>query len=152
PASFEDRADELYDEGREAIEEGRYEHAVDRFNRLIELKSNRTDAALYWKAYAQNKIGQRTEALTTLSELEKGFRESRWMKDAKALEIDIRQSSGQTVSPDAQNDEELKMYALNALMQSDSERALPAIALGCCRWRKPRRMRRCAATRFASSA
>ena len=127
PASSEDRADELYDEGREAIEEGRYERAVDRFNRLIDLKTNRTDAALYWKAYAQNKLGQRNEALTTVSDLEKAFRDSRWLKDAKALEIDIRQSSGQTVSPDAQNDEELKMYALNALMQSDSERALPAI-------------------------
>ena len=127
PGVSEDRADELYDEGREAIEEGRYERAVDRFNRLIDLKSNRTDAALYWKAYAQNKLGQRTEALTTLSDLEKAFGDSRWIKDAKALEIDIRQSSGQTVSPDAQNDEELKMYALNALMQSDPERALPAI-------------------------
>jgi len=48
----DDRADELYDEGREAIEEGRYERAVDRFNRLIDLKTNRTDAALYWKAYS----------------------------------------------------------------------------------------------------
>jgi tetratricopeptide (TPR) repeat protein len=125
--SAEDRAEELYDEGREAIEEGRYDRAVDRFNRLIELKSSRTDAALYWKAYAQNKLGQRTEALTTLADLEKGFRDSRWIKDAKALEIDIRQSTGSPVSPDNQSDEELKMYALNALMQSDPERALPAI-------------------------
>jgi HEAT repeat protein len=127
PGAGEDRAEELYDQGREAIEDGRFERAVDRFNRLIEMKTNRSDAALYWKAYAQNKLGQRGEALTTLAELEKSFRESRWIKDAKALEIDIRQSSGQAVSPEAQSDEELKMYALNALMQSDSERALPAI-------------------------
>jgi HEAT repeat protein len=127
PGAAEDRADELYDQGREAIEDGRYDRAVDRFNRLIEMKTNRTDAALYWKAYAQNKLGQRSEALTTLAELEKSFRDGRWMKDAKALEIDIRQSFGQTVSPEAQSDEELKMYALNALMQSDPERALPAI-------------------------
>jgi hypothetical protein len=127
PAAPEDRADELYDEGREAIEDGRYERAIDRFNRLIDLKTNRTDAALYWKAYAQNKLGQRDDALTTLADLEKSFRDSRWIKDAKALEIDIRQSTGQPVSPDAQSDDELKMYALNALMQSDSERALPAI-------------------------
>src|SRR4051812_5138985 len=49
----DERADELYDEGREAIEEGRYDRAVDRFTRLIAMKSNRTDAALYWKAYSQ---------------------------------------------------------------------------------------------------
>ena len=127
PGAGEDRAEELYDQGREAIEDGRYERAVDRFNRLIEMKTSRGDAALYWKAYAQNKLGQRSEALTTLAELEKSFRDSKWIKDARALEIDIRQSSGQTVSPEAQSDEELKMYALNALMQSDSERALPAI-------------------------
>src|SRR5205823_8251922 len=64
-AAPEDRADDLYDEGREAIEEGRYDRAVDRFNRLIELKTNRTDAALYWKAYAQNKLGHGGDAVTT---------------------------------------------------------------------------------------
>src|SRR5262245_46501503 len=67
----DDRADELYDEGREAIEEGRYDRAIDRFNRLIALKSNRTDAALYWKAYSQAKLGQRAEALGTLADLQK---------------------------------------------------------------------------------
>ena len=41
----DDRADDLYNEGREAIEEGRYDRAIDRFNRVIELKSSRTDAA-----------------------------------------------------------------------------------------------------------
>src|SRR5918996_1038643 len=37
----DDRADDLYSDGREAIEEGRYERALDRFNRLIEMKTNR---------------------------------------------------------------------------------------------------------------
>src|ERR1700730_12133929 len=64
----EDRADDLYDEGRNAIEEGRYDRAVDRFNRLIDLKTTRTDAALYWKAYSLAKLGQRDEALTTLAD------------------------------------------------------------------------------------
>src|SRR5713101_6591852 len=46
PLAFDadDRADELYNDGREAIEEGRYDRALDRFNRLIDLKSPRTDA------------------------------------------------------------------------------------------------------------
>src|SRR6185503_277085 len=73
----DDRADELYDQGREAIEEGRYDRAVERFNRLIELKSTRTDAALYWKAYSLNKLGQRSEALTSLADLQKQFADSR---------------------------------------------------------------------------
>src|SRR5438552_6468414 len=67
----DDRADELYDQGRELIEEGKYDRAVERFNRLIDLKSTRTDAALYWKAYSLNKLGQRAEALTALGDLQK---------------------------------------------------------------------------------
>jgi tetratricopeptide (TPR) repeat protein len=124
---LDDRADELYDEGREAIEEGHYDRAVDRFNKLIELKTNRTDAALYWKAYSLSKLGQRAESLTTLADLQKRFADSRWSRDAKALEVEVRQASGQTVSPAAQEDDELKLMALRGIMQSDPEQAYPII-------------------------
>ena len=67
--SSDDRADDLYSQGREAIEDGRYDRAVERFNALIGLKSSRTDAALYWKAYSLAKLGQRADALTTLADL-----------------------------------------------------------------------------------
>ena len=123
----DDRADELYDEGREAIEEGRYERAVDRFNRLIDLKTNRTDAALYWKAYSLAKLGQRDDALNTLADLQKRFADSRWSRDAKALEVEVRQASGQPVSPASQDDEELKLLALRGLMQSDPDQAIPVL-------------------------
>src|SRR5262249_38957981 len=59
----DDRADELYSEGRESIDDGKYDRALDRFNRLIELNSSRTDAALYWKAYTLGKLGRRADAL-----------------------------------------------------------------------------------------
>ena len=57
----------------------------------------------------------------------KTFTDSRWLKDARALEVEVRQASGQAVSPDTQNDEELKLLALRGIMQSDPERALPMI-------------------------
>ena len=123
----DDRADELYDEGREAIEEGRYDRAVDRFTRLIAMKSTRTDAALYWKAYSQAKLGQRADALNTLADLQKQFADSRWIRDARALDVELRQASGQTVAPESQNDEELKLMALRGIMQSDPDQALPVI-------------------------
>ncbi len=123
----DDRADELYEEGREAIEEGKYDRAVDRFNRLIALKSTRIDAALYWKAYSQSKLGQRADALNTLSDLQKRFANSRWSRDAKSLEVEVRQASGQTVSPNSQDDDELKLMALRGLMQSDPEQAFPIL-------------------------
>jgi len=127
PALVDDRADDLYDEGREAIEEGRYDRAVDRFTRLIDMKSNRTDAALYWKAYSQYKLGQRAEALNTVADLQKRFADSRWSRDAKALEMEVRQASGQPVSPAAQDDDELKLLALRGIMQSDPDQAIPII-------------------------
>ena len=40
---------------------------------------------------------------------------SRWLDDAKALRVELRQASGQPVSADIQNDEELKLIALNGL-------------------------------------
>ena len=49
------------------------------------------------------------------------------MKDAKALEVEVRQSTGQPMSPESTNDEELKLMALRGLMNSDSERAMPII-------------------------
>jgi len=123
----EERADELYSDGREAIEEGKYDRAIDRFDRLIELKTTRTDAALYWKAYSLAKLGRRADALSVLSDLQQRFKDSRWIRDAKALELEIRQSTGQPVTPESQSDDELKLMALRGLMQSDSERAMPII-------------------------
>jgi HEAT repeat protein len=125
-ADLDDRADDLYSEGREAIEEGKYDRALNRFNRLIDLKSSRTDAALYWKAYCQDKLGQRADALATLSDLQKQFADSRWIRDAKALELELRQASGQRVEPN-DTDEEIQLLALRAIMQNDPDRAIPII-------------------------
>jgi tetratricopeptide (TPR) repeat protein len=123
----DDKADDLYTDGRDAIEEGKYERALDRFNRLIDLKSNRTDAALYWKAYSLSKLGRRADALSTLTDLQQQFKDSRWLKDAKALEVELRQASGQTVAPENQVDDDTKLIVLRALMNSDPDRAIPII-------------------------
>jgi tetratricopeptide (TPR) repeat protein len=125
--SADDRADDLYDRARDLIEQGKFDRAVSDLDRLIGLKSNRTDAAMYWKAYSLSKLGQRAEALTTLSDLIKQFGDSRWIRDAKALEVEVRQASGQPVSPASQDDEELKLMALRGIMQSDPQQALPVL-------------------------
>src|SRR5262245_52888452 len=111
----DDRADDLYEKARDLIEEGKFECAIGDLDRLIELKSNRTDAAVYWKAYSLSKLGRKADALSALSDFEQKFKDSRWTKDAKALDLEVRQSSGQAVSPESQNDDELKLIALRAL-------------------------------------
>jgi tetratricopeptide (TPR) repeat protein len=124
----EAQADALYNQAQASIDAGRYERAVEQLNRLVNMVgSTRVDAALYWKSYALAKQGQRADALAALADLQKRFANSRWLKDAKALEVEVRQASGQAVSPDAQNDEEIKLLALRGIMQSDPDRALPMI-------------------------
>ena len=125
--SADDRADDLYDRARDLIEQGKFDRAVSDLERLIALRSNRTDAAMYWKAYSLAKLGQRADALTALGDLIKQFGDSRWVRDARALEVEVRQASGQAVSPASQDDEELKLMALRGIMQSDPEQALPVI-------------------------
>jgi DNA-binding SARP family transcriptional activator len=95
-----DRADALYRQARQSIDQGRYETAIEQLDRLVGLAvANRVDAALYWKSYTLAKQGQRAAALATLADMQKRFADSRWLKDARALEVEIRQASGQGSRP-----------------------------------------------------
>jgi hypothetical protein len=123
----DDREDQLYDRARDAIENGRYERALADLDRLIGLNGTRADAALYWKVYSLAKIGQRTEALTAAADFQKRFKDSRWLKDAKALEVELKQAVGNPVSPESQSDEETKLMAMRGVMQADPERGVPMI-------------------------
>jgi outer membrane protein assembly factor BamD (BamD/ComL family) len=122
-----ERLQELYDDGREDLDEDRYDQAAAKFKQLADMNGPQTDAALYWKAYAENRRGRRDAALATIADMKRRFPQSRWQKDASALEIEVKQSTGQPVKPADQSDEELKMLAIQGLMNSDSERALPLL-------------------------
>jgi TolA-binding protein len=122
-----DRLTELYDEGREALDEDRYDRAESRFDQLAQLNGPQTDAALYWKAYAENRQGKRDTALANLAEFKRRFPQSRWQKDALALELEIKQSAGQPVHPEAEKDNELRILALRGIMNSDPDRAVPIL-------------------------
>jgi hypothetical protein len=119
---------ELYDDGRGYLDEENYGDAVTKFSELATLNGPQTDAALYWKAYAENKQGKREAALATTAELKRRFPQSRWKKDAEALEIEMKQRSGATVNPDTQSDQDLKFLALQGIMNSDPERGIPKIS------------------------
>src|SRR6202045_691121 len=122
-----DRLEELYDNGREALDDEKYEQAREKFAALAKANGPQTDAALYWQAYADQRLGQRQAALATIADLKSRFPQSRWQKDARALEIEVRQNSGQPARPEAQGDEELKMLAIQSLLNSDPERAMPLL-------------------------
>lgn len=119
--------DTLYDRGQRALDNRSYDQALDAFSEVVSRGGARADAALYWKAYTLNKLGRRDDATAALNELRTKFASSRWADDAKALEIEVKQSSGQKVAPESQSDDELKLLALNGLMQSDPDRAIPIL-------------------------
>jgi hypothetical protein len=120
-----ERLDELYSDGREALDEDRYDRAAEKFSELASMNGPQTDAAMYWKAYSENKLGKRDSALATIADLEKKYAQSRWIKDAKALEIEVRQSTGHPPNPDNQSDDDLKLLALRGIMTGNPEKGVP---------------------------
>lgn len=122
-----ERMQELYDEGREALDEDQFREAERSFTELVKLNGPQTDAALYWMAYAQNREGKKEASLGTIAELKKRYPQSRWKKDGEALEIEVRSSTGSKANPEAQNDEDLKLLALQGLMNSNPEKAMPLV-------------------------
>jgi hypothetical protein len=121
------QSEALYKDGTGALDDHQWRTAVDKFSQLASLHGNHADEALYWKAYALNKEGQREQALSTLDQLKQAYPQSRWLKDADALQIEMRQASGQQVQPQDQPDEDLKLLAINGLMNSDPDRAVPLL-------------------------
>jgi len=122
-----DRLQELYDDGREALDEDQYEKAASKFSQLVQMNGPQTDAALYWKAYAENKLGRKAAALTDIAEIKSKYAQSKWKKDAEALEIEVRQSSGQPVKVEDHSDDELYDLALQGVMNSSPDRAISMI-------------------------
>ena len=105
---------------RRRLDSGKWQAAVDAFDQVIKAGGAKTDGARYWKAYAQNRLGQRSEALATLDELIKKFPNSRWASEAKALQVEVRQLVGQPVRPEQESDEELKLLAIRGLLNTRS--------------------------------
>lgn len=115
--------DRQYSAGQNALENRRYEEAVEDFGQVAARGGARADGALYWKAYALIKLNRRQDALAAIAELRKSYASSRWLDDAKNLEVE----AGKPVSPESESDEDLKLLALNGLMQSEPERAFPIL-------------------------
>jgi hypothetical protein len=121
------REEREYERGRAMIEQNRYEDALPVFDGVIADKGPRADAAMYWKAYSQFKLARRADALATLAALQAQYPRGAWLKDARALELEVKQASGQSISADAGTDDELRLLALRGIMQTDGDAALPVI-------------------------
>jgi hypothetical protein len=117
----------LYADGTRAINEGRWADAEKIFTKVAAEHDSHVDGALYWKAYAENKLGQAKTALDTCAELGRAFPASSWIHECGALEIEMNVKSGKPVEPKASDDDDLKLLALNALMKKNEGQALAQI-------------------------
>ena len=120
-----------YENGTRALDDHKYEEAVRKFEEVVNGKSPRAararDGALYWKAYALNRLGRRDDALAALAVLRRDYPNSHWLNDAQALEAEVKQGSGQGVSAERETNEDLKLMAINSLMNADPDRAIPLL-------------------------
>ena len=123
----QDREARTYDQAMRHVFENRWEQALKGFDELIAQNHAKVDAALYWKAYAQDRLGQRAEALATISTLTRSHQNSRYLQQARALEAEVRRNAGQPVRPQDQADEDLKLMAIAALQNSAPEQAIPML-------------------------
>jgi HEAT repeat protein len=120
------QADKVYKQGRKAVDDARWKDAAAAFAEVIRLKDSRSDAAAYWLAYSLNKQGRKSDALAILRSFKGQYPSSSWAKDARALELELREGRREP-NPEAESDEEMKLMAINSLVHTDPERALPLL-------------------------
>jgi hypothetical protein len=118
---------QLYANGMRAINEERWSDVEAIFTRIASQHGEYADGALYWRAYAENKLGQAKPALDTCGVLRADYPKSSWIHDCGALEIEIHARSGKPAEPKAADDDDLKLLALSSLMRIDEPRALAEI-------------------------
>src|SRR2546426_12363143 len=81
-ARLERESERAYQQAKKLVDKGQWEEALKSLDDAIKKGGSRVDGALYWLAYAQSKLNQRAEALSTLAWLNKTFADIRWLNDA----------------------------------------------------------------------
>lgn len=136
--TLEAPADDDYARGTQALDQQRWQDAVTSFDRVITAKGSKTDAALYWKAYALNKLGRDSLVSSTCTQLATSYGSSPWNKDCAALnpaavtvgKTKVYARHGDDVRygrDEVGSDADLKALALNSLLNRDPAQALPLI-------------------------
>ena len=126
--SFHGGGDETdYQRGLRALDARNWLVAEEVFSHIAERHGSSADAALYWKAYAENRSGKRQAALDTIAALQSQWPASRWMRDAEALAVELRAHGGQAVSPVKEPDTNIKLLAVDSLLLTKPNVAVPAL-------------------------
>jgi hypothetical protein len=117
----------LYNEGMRAINEAHWVDAESIFTTVAGQHTEHAEGALYWKAYAEKMQGHTKSALETCSVLNHAFPASSWNHDCTALAIEMGAESSKPLDPQDLKDDDLRLLALNVLMQQNESGALAQI-------------------------
>jgi tetratricopeptide (TPR) repeat protein len=110
---------EAYKRGTRALDRHEWKEAAEAFAEVAGEQGTRSDAALYWRAYALGKLNRVEAALESLEKLQRRFPDSRWADDADQLRAEL---TGEASIRDEK--EELRLMALFSLIGSDPDRAV----------------------------
>ncbi|NUO37288.1 MAG: hypothetical protein HOQ17_12960 [Gemmatimonadaceae bacterium] len=149
PWADADPADSLYRLAREALNRDDYRRAAALFAELTERfpRSAYAADALYWRAFALYRSGAEPdlrEGLRALAQQRSRYPKAKTTADANALEVRIhgelakrgdpqsaekvsKYASERTSCSSGDDDGDVRMAALNALLQMDADRAVPII-------------------------
>ncbi len=150
PTFYASAPEDEYATGTRAMDEHRWPDAVTAFDKVINAKGDRVDAALYWKAYSLNKIGNSPLAVATCKQLRAQFANSSWNRDCDtiALNVDVQNNGDkdkEKVKARADrsyvyiergegddgvprgSDEDLKLIALTAMLRRDPASTIPLL-------------------------
>lgn len=123
--------EDVYVAGTKAMNEQRWPDAIRAFDRIIANKSSkRVDGALYWKAYSLTKLAKMSDASASCAQLQSQSPASSWNDECKMLLMGGTGSStgsGSTGGSGSGGDDDLKMLALNSLMNQDPSKAMPIL-------------------------
>jgi HEAT repeat protein len=151
----EDPADSLYRIGRNAINDNDYRRAATLFKQVVDKypKSTKAGDALFWRAWALNKLGTERrnkgdldDALIAIEQQQKDYANASTAQDGRALRTQIRsaqanlgdaQAAGDVVATSrgvaqtrtcgSKADEDTRIAAIEGLMNMNAEDAVPIL-------------------------
>jgi HEAT repeat protein len=120
---------QLYWQGHEALGQSDWAGALERFRELeVQLsrsKTEPTDAAIYWQAYALAQAHRAREARVEIDRLRQAYPGSKWLDDAQALVS--REAAGDAGKPEKDPREQDALMALDALLAGGNQKAVPLL-------------------------
>jgi outer membrane protein assembly factor BamD (BamD/ComL family) len=148
--SSEKEVKKIFQEAKKAVYNKEWQKAVEQFKTITEnfSKSQWADESLYWLAYSLNKMAENLQnleeirdineqALKNLDTLKQQYPTSQWIDDARRLTVEIAEEmvakglkayKKYIIKGIKEDDDiEMKLVALDALMHMDKEKAFPMV-------------------------